>query len=196
MKKVLILEDEVNIRSFVVINLKRAGYYAVEAGTGQDALDKLRQNPDIGVAILDIMLPDIDAQLPSSLSPSLVQGFLREQLGYDGVLFTDDLCMGAIANHYCPAQSVALALKAGCDLPLVCHRAVEHLEAIAEAVSQLPAALLEDVERRVSRFRMMLTSMPPMRFIEWREYLKDVAAFTASVPEVDPSAPSSPVLDY
>ena len=60
MKKVLILEDEVNIRSFVVINLQRAGYDVVEAGTGQEALDKLRDNPDVGVAILDIMLPDID----------------------------------------------------------------------------------------------------------------------------------------
>ncbi len=60
MKKVLILEDEENIRSFVVINLKRAGYDVVEAGTGQQALDKLRDYPDIGVAVLDIMLPDID----------------------------------------------------------------------------------------------------------------------------------------
>jgi len=60
MKKVLILEDEVNIRSFVVINLKRAGYDAIEAGTGMEALEKLRQHPDIGVAILDVMLPDID----------------------------------------------------------------------------------------------------------------------------------------
>ena len=60
MKKVLILEDEVSIRSFVVINLKRAGYEAIEAGTGREALDKLKENPDIGVAILDIMLPDID----------------------------------------------------------------------------------------------------------------------------------------
>ena len=60
MKKVLILEDEINIRSFVVINLKRAGYEVIEAGTGLEALDKLREYPDIGVAILDIMLPDID----------------------------------------------------------------------------------------------------------------------------------------
>ena len=60
MKRVLILEDEVNIRSFVVINLKRAGYDVVEAGTGEEALSKLQENPDIGVAILDIMLPDID----------------------------------------------------------------------------------------------------------------------------------------
>ena len=60
MKRVLILEDEPNIRSFVVINLKRAGYEVVEAGTGYEALDKLEEYPDIGVAILDIMLPDID----------------------------------------------------------------------------------------------------------------------------------------
>ena len=60
MKKVLILEDELNIRSFVVINLKRAGYEVVEAGTGQEALDQLQNHPEVGVAILDIMLPDMD----------------------------------------------------------------------------------------------------------------------------------------
>lgn len=60
MKKVLILEDELNIRSFVVINLKRAGYDVVEAGTGQEALDQLQKHPEVGVAILDIMLPDMD----------------------------------------------------------------------------------------------------------------------------------------
>ena len=60
MKKVLILEDEVNIRSFVVINLKRAGYEAIEAANGMEALERLQEHPDIGVAILDVMLPDID----------------------------------------------------------------------------------------------------------------------------------------
>ena len=60
MKKVLIMEDEVNIRSFVVINLKRAGYEAIEAGTGLEALQRLDENPDVGVAILDINVPEID----------------------------------------------------------------------------------------------------------------------------------------
>ena len=60
MKKVLILEDEENIRSFVVINLQRAGYQTLEAGTGQQALDILRDVPDVDVAVLDIMLPDMD----------------------------------------------------------------------------------------------------------------------------------------
>ena len=60
MKKVLVLEDEANIRSFVVINLKRAGYETIEAETGEEALSQLKHNPDIKVALLDIMLPDID----------------------------------------------------------------------------------------------------------------------------------------
>ena len=60
MKKVLVLEDETSIRSFVVINLKRAGYDPIEAGTGAEAFERLKENPDIRVALLDIMLPDID----------------------------------------------------------------------------------------------------------------------------------------
>ena len=60
MRKVLVLEDEENIRSFVVINLKRAGYTTIEAGCGMDALAALKANPDIKVALLDIMLPDMD----------------------------------------------------------------------------------------------------------------------------------------
>ena len=57
MRKVLVLEDELNIRSFVVINLKRAGYETIEAGDGEEALEQIRKNPDTKVVLLDIMLP-------------------------------------------------------------------------------------------------------------------------------------------
>ncbi|MBE6995786.1 MAG: response regulator transcription factor [Ruminococcaceae bacterium] len=60
MKKVLVLEDEANIRSFIVINLRRAGYDVIEAESGEDALTCLKENPDTKVALLDIMLPGID----------------------------------------------------------------------------------------------------------------------------------------
>ena len=60
MKKVLVLEDESSIRSFIVINLRRAGYEVVEAETGEEALEKLEQHRDIRVALLDVMLPGID----------------------------------------------------------------------------------------------------------------------------------------
>ena len=60
MKRILVLEDENSIRSFVVINLRRSGYEPIEAETGEQALEQLKQNPDIKVALLDVMLPGID----------------------------------------------------------------------------------------------------------------------------------------
>ena len=60
MKKILVLEDEPSIRSFVVINLRRSGYEPIEAATGEEAMERIRQHPDILVALLDVMLPDID----------------------------------------------------------------------------------------------------------------------------------------
>ena len=61
MKRILVCEDEVSIREFVVINLRREGYEVIEAGSGEEALDKYdrsEEKPDI--ALLDIMLPGID----------------------------------------------------------------------------------------------------------------------------------------
>lgn len=61
MKRVLVCEDEASIREFVVINLKRAGYEVVEAGSGEDALRLYdEQQGDFEVALLDIMLPGMD----------------------------------------------------------------------------------------------------------------------------------------
>lgn len=60
MKKVLVLEDESSIRSFVVINLRRSGYEPIEAASGAEAFEQLKNHPDIKVALLDIMLPDTD----------------------------------------------------------------------------------------------------------------------------------------
>ena len=59
-RKVLVLEDESSIRSFIEINLTRAGYEVIEAETGEEALEKLKNGGDIRVALLDIMLPGID----------------------------------------------------------------------------------------------------------------------------------------
>lgn len=60
MKKILVLEDEASIRSFIVINLRRAGYEIVEAGSGEEALEKLAANRDTRLALLDVNLPGID----------------------------------------------------------------------------------------------------------------------------------------
>lgn len=60
MRKILILEDEEEIREFIVINIKRAGFEVLEAATGEEALELLTAQNDIDIAILDVMLPGID----------------------------------------------------------------------------------------------------------------------------------------
>ena len=59
-KKILVVEDEGSIRSFIVINLSRAGYEVCEAESGEAALEVLNRESGIGVALLDVMLPGID----------------------------------------------------------------------------------------------------------------------------------------
>lgn len=59
MPTILVLEDEMPIRSFIVLNLKRAGFYVLEASTGEEALQILCEHT-VDVALLDVMLPGID----------------------------------------------------------------------------------------------------------------------------------------
>lgn len=58
--KVLILEDEESIRSFIRVNVKRQGFDVVEAATGEEALEKIECTPEITIALLDVMLPGIN----------------------------------------------------------------------------------------------------------------------------------------
>ena len=60
MTKILVLEDEDDIRAFIIINLKRAGYEVLEAASGEEALEVIADNPDIELAVLDVMLAGID----------------------------------------------------------------------------------------------------------------------------------------
>lgn len=71
--------------------------------------------------VAHILMTAIDPEHPASLSQAVVTGLLREQLGFDGVVFTDDLTMGAITENYGLDEAAVLALEAGCDVLLVCH---------------------------------------------------------------------------
>lgn len=73
------------------------------------------------VMVAHILMTAIDPEHPASLSQTVVTGLLREQLGFDGVVFTDDLTMGAITENYGLDEAAVLALEAGCDVLLVCH---------------------------------------------------------------------------
>ena len=146
--------------------------------------------------VAHLMVPSMDTQQPSSLSAAMVQDFLRGQLGYDGVVFTDDLCMGAISASL--SQAAAQALTAGCDAPLICHQVSDHLQDVASALNRLPTGILHDATRRLERFRLCIpAARPPMRFIEWREFADEVHVFCSSVKEPETESNSdSPVLRY
>lgn len=62
------------------------------------------------------MIPAVDAQLPTSLSPAIIDGALRKELGFDGVVITDSLYMGALNVHWSVADASVLAIKAGADI--------------------------------------------------------------------------------
>ena len=68
------------------------------------------------------LYPDEDPERQASLSPKLIQGMLRNDLGYRGPVLSDDLEMGAVARQYSIEESALLAFEAGCDVLLVCSR--------------------------------------------------------------------------
>lgn len=70
-----------------------------------------------------VSLPNIVGDsTPAPLSSAVVQGMLRDSLGYTGIIVTDSLSMGAITDYYAPAEAAVAALKAGCDIPLMPER--------------------------------------------------------------------------
>lgn len=68
-----------------------------------------------------ILFPALDPELPSTLSPRILTGLLREELGFEGLIVTDCLEMKGIADHWGPEETAVLALEAGVDMLLVCH---------------------------------------------------------------------------
>ena len=169
-----------------------------DAFLSEPAVPFLALMPEIpSLMLAHLMLPQVDAELPTSLSPAMITRFLRGQLGYEGVVFTDDLCMGAITKRYTPPQAASLALQAGCDAPLICHNATEHLEPTAQALEALPPPLLAQAMQRLERFSLFIPEpLPPMTFMEWRDYVADVREFCARVPEPEEPVASSPVQSY
>lgn len=73
------------------------------------------------VMVAHILLPNIDKTYPSSLSKVVISDILRKELGFNGVIITDDMTMGAITLNYDINKAAVTSLKAGSDIVLVCH---------------------------------------------------------------------------
>lgn len=87
------------------------------------------------VMIAHLTLPYITSDgLPASLSKELVTGKLKNELGYDGLITTDALAMGAIQKNYTSAEAAVLAFEAGVDILLMPHDYKEAFEGVLNAV--------------------------------------------------------------
>lgn len=83
-----------------------------------------RQAVESGIPVVmaaHILMTQLDDQRPASLSYAVVTELLREELGFNGVVCTDDLTMAAVSDTYGMGEAAVLAVEAGCDLLLVCH---------------------------------------------------------------------------
>ncbi|WP_253735950.1 beta-N-acetylhexosaminidase [Paenibacillus sp. FJAT-26967] len=87
--------------------------------------------------VAHILLPKLDKTYPASLSPAVVSGLLRKEMNFGGVIFTDDLTMGAIMKNYGIGEAAVQSVMAGTDVVLVCHEygnTIQVIEALREAV--------------------------------------------------------------
>jgi beta-N-acetylhexosaminidase len=114
-----------------------------------------------------VVYPALDAQQPATLSPAILTGLLRKQLGFDGVIVTDDLEMRAIGDHHGIGDAAVQAFLAGADILLICKdrdRAVAAMEAVRKAVesgSISPDRLDASVRRIMQLKRKFLRSHLP-----------------------------------
>jgi beta-N-acetylhexosaminidase len=120
-------------------------------------LRPFRKAIETGVAMVmsaHLLVRELDDALPATLSPGIVGGLLRKELGFGGVAVTDDLDMQGVAKHWTPAQLSVMAARAGCDLLCFCrsHDAqVEGSEGLIRAVEadEIPFQQTEAAEKRV-----------------------------------------------
>ena len=112
-------------------------------------VDLIKQSKPNTYAIMvsHAMYPQIDAEHPSSLSKAIITDWLRKDMGYNGVVVTDDMDMGALAKHYTFGDMAVQSILAGSDILLVCHE-YEHMQ---EAYNGLMKAVKDG---RISKERL------------------------------------------
>lgn len=150
-----------------------------------------------------VVYEGVDPDLPATLSERVIRDLLRDELGYDGVVVTDDLEMGAIADRWPMEEVTRRALLAGVDLLLVCHDERKQRRALDTAARLLDAGVLsaEQVARSVARLdalRARLRPAPPVsdvmsvvRAAAHQEWAQRLTISTASLASSAKSATST-----
>lgn len=94
-------------------------------------------------------------QLPTSMSETMITGKLRNELGYDGVIITDAMAMGAVADNYTSAEAAVTAVKAGVDIVLMPQNLDEAFNGVMNAVidGEISMARLDESVMRILKLK-------------------------------------------
>jgi beta-N-acetylhexosaminidase len=114
-----------------------------------------------GIMTSHAIYPALDQERPATLSPIILTQLLREKMGFDGLIITDDLEMGAIAKHWGIAEGAAAAFEAGADILLICKdqkRVLEGIELLRQRFFQgeISSQRLDQSNERIMRVRSVL----------------------------------------
>ena len=132
-----------------------------ESGIRRDDLEPFRQAIESGVASImtsHTIYHHLDPEYPATLSKKILTGLLRHELGYKGVIITDDLEMGAITGEGDAGRAALRAFEAGADLLLICQsqeKAIDGLKKTAAAIAKNPglSVRMQESLQRVAAMR-------------------------------------------
>lgn len=100
--------------------------------------EKAIESEVVGIMMSHAYYPALDPNMPATMSRVIIRNILRNELGYEGLILTDDLEMGAVTRHWGVPEAAALALGAGADLLLIC----ESQELVPEAIAEIRGRIL------------------------------------------------------
>lgn len=97
------------------------------------------ENGADAVMVAHILFPQIDSDNPATLSKTIITDILKKDMGFEGVVVTDDMTMGAIVENYAIGEAVVKSILAGSDIVLVCHgyeNGIQAITAVRDAVKE------------------------------------------------------------
>src|SRR5882672_5126426 len=141
-------------------------------------IDRTREELDLNeLAVFRRLTRDVDSMMichawypcfereptPATVSRRIVTELLRNEFGFDGLIMTDDLDMGAILSAYRLDDTIRLCLEAGNDIMMLCHR-VPEIETVHRILGTLPSDQIERAQQHVGKFKKNLSQ--PQKFSE------------------------------
>lgn len=106
------------------------------------------------IMVSHLTVRQLDTKRPASLSPAVINGLLRTEMGFDGVVITDALRMGAITEKYAVGDAAVLSILAGADMVLAPGNGQECYKAILKAVKNETISM-ERIDKSVERILVM-----------------------------------------